>query len=127
MKFCFLFSPNSALGKFSHYPKVSYICEATSEIYFLAMIMIYPYVTTTSNSYLAYNIVLAVITLAKMNKEVQELFRRKWHSYIDDLYNWLDWLEISMLIIVVIFGVFYKSNYQDSFGGSILQTEPHKT
>lgn len=98
----FLFAPNSYLGKFSHYPRVSYYCEAASEIYYLTLILIYPYVVYNQRGYLIYNIILTVFALAKSGKELQEIHRRSWVFYSKDLYNIIDWSEIICLIIVIV-------------------------
>jgi len=122
----YLFSPKSYLGKFSHYPRVAYTCEAASEIYYLIMILIYPYVIDSKKSYLIYNIFLTIITIAKINKEGQEIFRRTWKFYIRDLYNVIDWVEILFMIIIVICR-FIDLKYQTSDFYDEIETYQYKT
>ena len=64
--------------------------------------MVYPYIATSAGAHLGYNIALCVLIVCKMHKEFMEILRRSFKFYIKDLYNILDWSEITLLIIVMV-------------------------
>ena len=97
-----IFPSHWRLAKFSHYPRVAYNCEAASEIYYLVIILIYPYIIGNSTSFLIYNIILSLFALSKFFKELQEIKRRTFTFYWKDMYNIIDWFEILFLTIIVI-------------------------
>ena len=61
--------PCSKIGRFSHHPRVAFNCQAASEIYYLILIITYPSLVDSKASYLGYNIILTIITLAKIHRE----------------------------------------------------------